>query len=35
MRIPEDDKHSGEKDKETDHTNQGSDGHDTISGTDK
>jgi hypothetical protein len=29
------DKHSGEDDKKTDHTGQGSDGHTTESGSDK
>lgn len=33
--LPEDGKHTGEDDTSTTHTGQGSDGHDTISGTDK
>jgi hypothetical protein len=30
-----DDKHTGENDSQTDHLDQGSNGHDTLSGDDK
>lgn len=35
MFLPEDDKHSGDRDKQTDHLGEGSDGHKTESGDDK